>query len=265
MILGDHHHQEGKELGNTVLAVCGKGGVGKTTVSALLARLFSRRGDTRVLLVDADPAVGLGMAMSIFPERTVNDIRKEIVSTVREHATDSLDLAASVDYKLMEAVSQNGRLGFLSVGRPEDEGCYCQLNTLLREAIETLSGHFDLTLIDAEAGVEQVNRRVMRSVSHLMLVCDPTPKSLNVAETIRKVAEEAVNYRRLGLLINRARDEREARSLASRSELPLLGWVPEDDAVRSFDSSARSFLELPDCEALQAVEAAVLGSGFLEI
>lgn len=247
-----------------MLAVCGKGGVGKTTVSALLARLFSRREEARVLLVDADPAVGLGMALSIFPQRTVNDIREEIISTVREHATDSLDLAASVDYKLMEAVSQNGGMGFLSVGRPEDEGCYCQLNTLLREAIETLSYHFPLTIIDAEAGVEQVNRRVMRSVSHLLLVCDLTPKSLNVAETIRRVAEEAVNYRRLGLLVNRARGEEEARSLASRSELPLLGWVPEDETVRSFDASARSFLELPDCEALRAVEAAVLGSGFLE-
>ncbi|NPV60339.1 MAG: AAA family ATPase [Actinobacteria bacterium] len=263
--MGGHHHGEGKAPEGTVLAVCGKGGVGKTTVSALLARLFSVRKNGRVLLVDADPAVGLGMALSIFPERTVNDIREEIISVVKERATDSLDLAASVDYKLMQAVHQDGGMGFLSVGRPEDEGCYCQLNTLLREAIETLSAHFELTLIDAEAGVEQINRRVMRSVSHLLLVCDTTPKSLNVAETIRKVAEEAVNYRKLGLLVNRARGEGEARALAARSDLPLLGWIPEDETVREFDSSARSFLELPPCQALHAVEEAVLEGGFLDI
>jgi CO dehydrogenase maturation factor len=248
---------------NKVLAVCGKGGVGKTTISALLSRLLSEAASGRVLVVDADPAVGLGMALSRFPERSVNDIRKEIISAVRQHSTDSVDLAASVDYKMMEIVMDSGNLGFLSVGRPEEEGCYCQLNTLLREAIETLSSHFDLTLIDAEAGVEQVNRRVMRSVSHLLLVSDSALKAVRVAESIRKVADDAVAYRKLGLIVNRARGEEDARRLAAQTDLPLLGWIPEDDAVREFDAEARSFLELPACPALEAVRSHVLESGFL--
>ena len=255
--------QAGPDPERRVAAVCGKGGVGKTTVAALLSRLLCEGADGRVLVVDADPAVGLGMALSRFPERTVNDIRKEIISTVREHSTDSVDLAASVDYKMMEIVSDAGNLGFLSVGRPEEEGCYCQLNTLLREAIETLSSHFDLTLIDAEAGVEQVNRRVMRSVSHLLLVSDTALKGIRVAEAIRKVADEAVNYRKLGLLINRSRDGDDARKLAAQTDLPLLGWIPEDDTVREFDAAARSFLEIPSCPALEAVRAHILESGFL--
>jgi CO dehydrogenase maturation factor len=246
-----------------VVAVCGKGGVGKTTVVALLSRLLSEGGDGRVLVVDADPAVGLGMALSRFPARSVNDIRKEIISAVREHSTDSVDLAASVDYKMMEIVAEAGNLGFISVGRPEEEGCYCQLNTLLREAIESLSSHFDLTLIDAEAGVEQVNRRVMRSVSHLLLVTDTAMKGLRVAETIRRVADEAVDYRKLGLLINRARGEEDARSLASQTDLPVLGWIPEDETVRDFDARAWSFLEIPSCPALEAVRSHVMVSGFL--
>jgi CO dehydrogenase maturation factor len=246
-----------------VMAVCGKGGVGKTTISALLSRLLSEDVSGKVLVVDADPAVGLGMALNRFPDRTVNDIRKEIISTVREHSTDSVDLAASVDYKMLEIVMDSGNLGFLSVGRPEEEGCYCQLNTLLREAIESLSSHFDLTLIDAEAGVEQVNRRVMRSVSHLLLVSDATLKGIRVAEAIRKVADKAVDYRKMGLIINRARDESDARGLADRTELPLLGWIPEDDTVREFDNQARSFLEMPICPALEAVRSRILDSGFL--
>ncbi len=254
---------ENGSVAGRVVAVCGKGGVGKTTVSALLSRLLQEDGRGKVLVVDADPAVGLGMALSRFPARTVNDVRKEIISTVRERSTDSLDLAASVDYKMMEIVMDSGNLGFLSVGRPEEEGCYCQLNTLLREAIETLSSHFDLTLIDAEAGLEQVNRRVMRSVTHLLLVSDITLKALRVAESIRKLAEDAVNYHKLGLLVNRAHSEDDALRLAGKSDLPLLGWVPEDETVIEFDAEARSFLELPPCPALEAVRSQVLESGFL--
>lgn len=246
-----------------VIAVCGKGGVGKTTTSALLSRLLAEDGSGRVLVVDADPAVGLGLALSKFPPRTVNDVRKEIIAAVREHSTDSTDLAASVDYKMMEIILEDGKLGFLSVGRPEEEGCYCQLNTLLREAIEGLSSHFDLTLIDAEAGVEQVNRRVMRSVSHLLLVTDTTVKGLRVAESIRRVADEAVDYHKLGLLVNRARGEDDASALSARTDLPLLGWIPEDGVVREFDAEARSFLHIPSCPALEAVRAGVLESGFL--
>ncbi len=249
--------------GEPVVAVCGKGGVGKTTLAALLARLLRDDGRRRVLVVDADPAVGLGMALRIFPARTVNDVRKEIISAVREHAADQVDLAASVDYKMMEILEEDGNLAFLSVGRPEEEGCYCQLNTLLREAIESLSSHFDLTLIDAEAGVEQVNRRVMRSVSHLLLVSDTTTKGLRVAESIREVAEEAVEYRKLGLILNRVRDPAEAQKAGTKTALPLLGAIPEDDTVREFDASACSFLEMPPCPALEATRELLLESGFL--
>jgi len=247
-----------------VIAVCGKGGVGKTTVTALLSRLLAEDDNGRVLVVDADPAIGLGLALSQFPERSINDVRKEIIYTVKQHSTDSVDLAASVDYKLMEIIVEAGSLGFLSVGRPEEEGCYCQLNTLLREAIETLSSHFDLTLIDAEAGVEQVNRRVMRSVSHLLLVSDTALKGIRVAETIRNVADEAIEYSKLGLLINRARSEEDFHSMASKTDLPILGWIPEDDTVREFDIDARSFLEIPSCPALDAVRSYVMESDFLK-
>lgn len=254
----------GKERqASTVIAVCGKGGVGKTTISALLSRLLAENSQGKILVVDADPAVGLGMALSSFPANTVNDVRKEIISTIREHSTDGVDLAASVDYKLMEIVEEIGNLGFLSVGRPEEEGCYCQLNTLLREAIEGLGSHFDMTLIDAEAGVEQVNRRVMRSVSHLLLVSDTALKGIRVAEAIRRVADSAVDYRKLGLLINRARGEGDFAGAASHTDLPLLGWVPEDELVREFDTEARSFLEMPSCPALDAVRLCLLESGFI--
>jgi len=241
-----------------VIAVCGKGGVGKTSISALLCRLLSEEDGVRGLAVDADPSGGLSLSLGISPRRTVNDLRKEVISAARERPTDARDLAASIDYRLLEALGERGNLAFLAVGRPEEEGCYCQVNTFLREAIETLAGQFDLVVIDAEAGVEQVNRRVIRRVDLLLLVSDPTAKGLRVAEAIKGVADEAMLYGRAALLINRVSDLKAAERLAAGTSLELIGFLPEDPAIRDFDARGRSLLELPeDSPALRALRGLI--------
>ena len=128
---------------------------------------------------------------------------------------------------MLEALSEYRNLAFLAVGRPEEEGCYCQVNTFLREAIEIMAGHFDLVLIDAEAGVEQVNRRVMGQIDLLLLVSDLSAKGLRVAETIKQVADEAMQYRSAGLLINRVRSKKELAEVQQSTHLPLLGGFPK--------------------------------------
>jgi CO dehydrogenase maturation factor len=236
-----------------IISICGKGGVGKTTLAALLSRLVLEEKNSRGLAIDADPAGGLSLALSLPIKKTVNDLRKSVIASIKTHSTDSLNLAASIDYQLLEALSEYRNLAFLAVGRPEEEGCYCQVNTFLREAIEIMAGHFDLVLIDAEAGVEQVNRRVMGQIDLLLLVSDLSAKGLRVAETIKQVADEAMQYRSAGLLINRVRSKKELAEVRQYTHLPLIGWLPEDQRVRQFDMAGRSFLELPDCPSLQAV------------
>jgi len=236
----------------SVVAICGKGGVGKTTVAALLARaLDSGAGRGRALFVDADPAGGLAMALDLEPPRTLDDLRRELIDAAG--SADVTDLLATADYRLVESLVEHRELGLLVVGRPEEEGCYCKLNSFLRQAIETLSDQFALTVIDAEAGIEQVNRRVMRSVSHLLLVSDLSRKGLRVAEAIREVAAES-GAPRVGLLVNRVPDD------AGRPEtaLPVLAMVPEDPEVQRFDVEARSFFEIPETSAALGVVQGLL-------
>lgn len=247
-----------------ILAVCGKGGVGKTTVSAVAARALSRRVDTRSLVVDADPAGGLGVSLDLEPGKSLNNVRKEIIEEVRAGLRDERDLAVSLDYLLAEALSEEGNLAFLSIGRPEDEGCYCKVNVLLKDAIEGLAERFDHVVIDAEAGIEQVNRKVMSAVDYVLLVADTSAKALKVVETIRDVAVRMVAGDGAGLVINRARDENEAEASRRGTSLEFLGWVPEDSTVREFDSTGRSFLELPECPASSAIESALAGAGLLD-
>lgn len=245
-----------------ILAVCGKGGVGKTTVSAIGAKALAASG-RKALIVDADPAGGLAMALGIEPARTLNDVRKSLIEEVKAGHRDEKDLAVSVDYLVAEALTERGNLAFLSIGRPEDVGCYCKVNVILKDAIEMLGGMFGIALVDAEAGIEQVNRKVMGAVDYVLLVSDTSAKAVRVAETIREVSGRMIPDAGAGLLVNRVREDAEADRVAAGTSLEVVGRVPEDDTVREFDATQRSFFDLPECPASTAVETALAAAGLL--
>ncbi|MFH1149387.1 MAG: AAA family ATPase [Actinomycetota bacterium] len=240
-----------------ILAVSGKGGVGKTTIAAVAARALARDGSRRSLIVDADPAGGLAMALGMKPGRTLNDVRKELIHEVKEGARDERDLAVSIDYLLAEALTERGNLALLSIGRPEDAGCYCKVNVILKDAIKGLAVRFDETVVDAEAGIEQVNRKVLGSVDYVLLVADTSMKAVRTAETISAVGATMAPGARFGLLVNRVTDEGQVEQVRAATDLEVVGWVPEDPTIRRFDEEELSFLDLPDCPASGAINAAL--------
>lgn len=249
-----------KPLGQT-LVVCGKGGVGKTTVSALLCRHLAARSDRRTLAVDADHAGGLSVALGIDPETTLRHVREQALRELASrHTSRRADLAQSVEYQLQAALTEREGLAFLALGRPEERGCFCAVNSVLKRALEHLTSQFDLTVVDAEAGLEQLNRDVVGSVDLLVLVCDRSMKSLRVAEALHSLAARRGHARQTGLLVNRVSDEAAARAVHQRTTLPLLGWIPEDATVADYDAEARPFFELPDTPAAGAVARLLGGS-----
>jgi len=238
-----------------IIALCGKGGVGKTCVSAMITRILSVLKEKRILIIDGDPAVGLSTALNIPVQKTVNDIRNEIINGIKSgRGSDKGELLTQIDYEFLDALEERSNLAFLAIGRPEDEGCYCQVNTFLKGVIKDLASGFDFVLIDGEAGIEQVNRRVMEMVTHLLLVSDTSAKGRNVAETISEVAAKTMSVKKMGIIINRIKNAEELQKVEKNIKLPMLGWIPEDRTIADFDIEGKSFFELPDCEALKAVE-----------
>jgi len=239
------------------IAMCGKGGVGKTTTAALTVKALAGKGDRRILVIDADPAVGLSYALGLQVSKTVDDIRNRLVDKIlHDQIGDRVDTLHTLDYEVFDAIVEHPGFSLLAIGRPEGDGCYCEVNNLLKDIIETLSANFDLVIIDGEAGIEQINRRVMKTVDHLILVSDASAKSINVAEAIEEVARrnKAVDYKKISLLLNRIQRESETGLAMSKTDLALLGWIPEDKQVREYDLEGRSFLHYPqDAPAAEAI------------
>ena len=247
-----------------IIAVAGKGGVGKTSIAAaIVAHLMRTHPERRILAIDADPAVGLETSLGVSVHLTVDDIRKEIAQAGEgdREKRRAIELLGESRYRLLDAIAEEEGFAFLAIGRPEAAGCYCSVNTYLRQVISAWADGFDYVVIDGEAGVEQINRRVMEKVTHLILVSDPSRKGTQVIETVKKVADELTMYRRCGAIINRMNDD-SLRQYLQLGDIPLLCTIPDDPALALADVQGRSVLELPEngilaqgvCKALQALE-----------
>jgi CO dehydrogenase maturation factor len=227
------------------IAVSGKGGVGKTTLTALLAQLYADRGRD-VLAVDADPAPCLAGALG-FPEELRRELRpiSEMDALIEERTGARpgtvggfFTLNPRVDDipERFSACHRGVRLlemGAVDIG---GSGCICPESAMLK----TLFTHLlfrkdDILLLDMYAGVEHLGRATVDFVDAMLVVVEPTRRSLSTAEQIKKLAND-IGLKRLYLVGNKVRDAHEAEFLASQTTgLPLLGYLPADLSAQEAD------------------------------
>ncbi len=236
--------------GKNLVAVCGKGGTGKSASTALMARVLLESGKAgNLLLIDADPAMGLLSALGISVRRTMGQMREKIIKTAQKGGNEEkAQLANMIDYMAFEALTETDNFAILAMGRTETLGCFCSVNALLREAVETLSKNFDTILIDGEAGLEQLNRQVVRSLSTLVIISDPTSRGMETASLIKKMIEvdHVVTCERMGVVFNRVLGNEELLKRSSEERgLEIFGFVPYDDNIASYDLVGRPITELP--------------------
>lgn len=232
---------------STIIALSGKGGVGKTSISATIVKLLVKAfPDKKILAIDADPAVGLSTALGIEVKTTIDDIRKEIISSVEDGQTkEAVELLGDARYKIFEALVETDGYAFIAVGRPESAGCYCKINSYLKEVIKILSDEFDFVVIDGEAGIEQINRRVMEKVTHLLLITDASKKGTQVISTIKDVADELVMYKKIGAIVNRIPDQSVIEFIDTNG-IPVLSYIETDKNLAIYDIEGRNIFNLPD-------------------
>jgi CO dehydrogenase maturation factor len=240
-----------------ILAVAGKGGVGKTSIAATMVRLLTEAyPDKKILAIDADPAVGLSTALGIEPTTTIDDIRKEVIATAEDgDSKAAIELLGEARYRIFDALVETDGFSFIAIGRPEAAGCYCKINSYLKEVIGILADNFDYVVIDGEAGIEQINRRVMEKVTHLFLITDSSKKGTQVIATIKKVADELVMYEKAGAIANRlpAADgvvPDSIREVLDTGDIPVLSYIPSDASLAEFDLKGENVFYLPSDAAI---------------
>jgi len=172
-------------MGYTV-AFAGKGGVGKTTLAAMLVRYLVENGAESVLAVDADPNNNLHIPLQVEVKRTIGDMREEFASNTL--SVSGMSKERMLEYKLQELLVEADGFDLLPMGRPEGPGCYCYVNHILRNYIDILQGNYSFVVLDTEAGLEHLSRRTAKDVDLLIIVSQPTLASVLAVERIAELA-----------------------------------------------------------------------------
>jgi len=243
----------------TTIALAGKGGVGKTTIAGMVTKYLAQNQPGSILAIDADPSSNLNMVLGLDLEWTVGEIREGMLEQVKSSlaqggaAMGTMPGGASkreyLDYQIRSSLAEGNRFDLIAMGRGEGTGCYCAVNHNLREVIDSMSRHYAYVVIDNEAGMEHLSRRTTRDVQYLLIVSDPTRRGLVAAQRIADMRKELdINVENAFLILNRIPGEipSELQEYVEKMNVPLLGTIPADEELSSFEFSGKPLVDLGD-------------------
>lgn len=239
-----------------VIAMAGKGGVGKTTVSALVTRYFTKHQKDPLLAIDADPNSNLGETLGLNIDKTVGDIREDFMKNP-QGVPSGMDKIVYLEMLMNQVLIEQKTFDLLVMGRQEGQGCYCMVNNILNRFSDELEKNYKYLLVDNEAGMEHLSRRTSGKVDILLLVTDYALRGLRAVGRINEMLGDLkLEVRQKGLIVNRA-PETLSKAFLDEVEsigVPIVCIIPEDKNLLEFDMERRSILEMEeDSPAVVAV------------
>lgn len=239
------------------IAMAGKGGVGKTTVAALLVKLLSQKG--LILALDADPSTNLNQALGLplDDSQTVGTIREKMTEDVsRGTLSPTIVKQEYLFGKIVESLAESKGFDLIAMGRPEGPGCYCASNRFLRTSLDKLvqDHKYDYIVMDCEAGLEHISRQTTRDIDVLLIMSDPTIRGITAAARMKKLIEELrSNVGKVGLIVNRVKGELspEIERAIEESGLEVFALIPEEPDMSDLEMKGKPVTDLPQESPLQ--------------
>jgi CO dehydrogenase maturation factor len=232
-----------------IIAMAGKGGVGKTTIAALLIKYLVEKGKTPILAVDADSNMNLNELLELDVDITIGQIRKELKSDMPPNITRD----QYMEMKVHQALVESSGFDLMAMGQPDGPGCYCAANQHLARTMDHLAGNYKYILVDNEAGMEHLSRMNLRAVDYLMVVSDPSARGILTAKRIAELTGPlGVTIKKKCLIVNRVPDPAGDQLMAKISEavesadLPLGGLLPASSELVEQEIAGRSFMKLSE-------------------
>jgi CO dehydrogenase maturation factor len=239
-----------------VIAMAGKGGVGKTTVSALVARYFAKHETTPLLAIDADPNSNLGETLGLRIDKTVGDIREDFMKDP-QGIPSGMDKVNYLEMLMNQVLIEQPAFDLLVMGRQEGQGCYCMVNNILHRFADELESNYQYLLVDNEAGMEHLSRRTSGRVDMLLMVTDYALRGLRAIGRINEMLGDLkIEVANKGLIVNRAPATLSRVFLDEVEQIgvPIIATIPDDSNLLEFDMQRRSLIELEeDSPAVAAV------------
>ena len=220
---------------NHLIAVAGKGGVGKTTVAALLVMRLLQRGCRPVLAVDADPNTCLDAALGVKVVKTIGGVREDAREFAEGGMVRGMDKRRFLELRIAESLVESDDFDLLAMGRSEGPGCYCYANNVLKAVLNEMINQYPYVVLDNEAGLENLSRRIVNKVNLLVMVTDPTGSGFETVRRLHALAGEMeIVYDNLAIVVNRLRRQEfpaAADELKAATGADIIVGLPEDEDV----------------------------------
>ena len=236
-----------------VIAIAGKGGVGKTTLTGLIIQYLGKKGKGPILAVDADANSNLNEVLGVEVEETLGDIREEVARA--EMSKDNpippgVSKADYMEFKFDDALIEDDDYDLLVMGRTQGKGCYCFVNGLLQAQLQRLEKNYPYIIVDNEAGMEHISRGVLPNMEVAILVSDCSRRGVQAVGRIAELIKECdMKPSRVGLIINRAPKAELNPGILEEIQkqgLDLIGVVPQDETVYEYDCDGKPTVTLPE-------------------
>ncbi len=235
-----------------LIGFIGKGGTGKSTLTALFLKYVLEKNIKPILVIDADPNSCLPELLNLKADKTIGSIRQELLNKNNEISA-SFSKYDYCEYALNNAIIESKGFDLVAMGRTDGPGCYCYINNIIKTMIEKLKRNYKLIIVDCEAGLEHLSRRTLGDINISFIIADLSRKGiLTGVKQVELMKELEIKTEENYLLINNVIEDKSIDNFENliqqtkNEKLKYLGVIHHDENILKYELNQNSLLDLPD-------------------